>query len=115
MSYAINATNNGWRSIDSENDLLLGETYSELEPELIIPFAPNQKEFIKDIQFALGGIINANALAVAYPLFLGAIQNNDWDDVQILIIDAKNKSVITTDQYNSIKLVAAKNNIPISL
>ncbi|MGL4756288.1 MAG: hypothetical protein ACRCXB_28375 [Aeromonadaceae bacterium] len=41
MSYAINATGTGWRSIDSADDLLQGETFSETEPvlELVLTYA----------------------------------------------------------------------------
>lgn len=35
MPYAINSTNTGWRAVDSEADLLQGETYSETQPVLV--------------------------------------------------------------------------------
>jgi hypothetical protein len=35
MPYAINATNNGWRSINGESDILSGETYSATIPVLV--------------------------------------------------------------------------------
>ena len=34
MPYAINPTNDGWRSINSEADLLAGETFSATQPVL---------------------------------------------------------------------------------
>ena len=34
MPYAINSTKSSWRCIDSEDDLLPGETYSESQPVL---------------------------------------------------------------------------------
>ena len=37
MSYAINSTNTGWRSINSIDDLLDGEVISESQPELVPP------------------------------------------------------------------------------
>jgi hypothetical protein len=40
MSYAINSTNTGWRAINSQDDLLPGETYSETHPQLVIPVGP---------------------------------------------------------------------------
>lgn len=36
MSYAINAQGTGWRAVNSEDDLLPGETYSETQPELSV-------------------------------------------------------------------------------
>ena len=35
--YAINSTQNGWRSINSVDDLLEGETYSDTQPLLPVP------------------------------------------------------------------------------
>jgi hypothetical protein len=40
MSYAINSTNTSWRAINSQEDLLPGETYSETQPQLVIPVGP---------------------------------------------------------------------------
>lgn len=34
MGYAINSTRTGWRAVDSEADLLTGETYSATQPVL---------------------------------------------------------------------------------
>ena len=36
MPYAINASDTGWRAIDTENDLLDGETFSFNEPILTV-------------------------------------------------------------------------------
>lgn len=38
MGYAINSTNTGWRAVESEADLMAGETYSATEP--VLPPAP---------------------------------------------------------------------------
>lgn len=42
MTYAINSTNTGWRAINSVDDLLEGETYSEVQPAPIGPNAADQ-------------------------------------------------------------------------
>ena len=42
MSYAINSTNTGWRSINSAEDLLEGETFSDVQPAPIEPSAADQ-------------------------------------------------------------------------
>ena len=34
MTYAINATKDGWRAVNSQDDLLPGETFSETQPVL---------------------------------------------------------------------------------
>ena len=46
MSYAINATNDGWRAINSESDLLTGETYSDTQPVL----APSPAQLLAGFQ-----------------------------------------------------------------
>lgn len=75
----------------------------------------NVSQFMIDIKSALGGIIGYNNLVMSYPLLSIAIQSGDWFDVQLLLIDAKTKLTITTQQYSEIFLSAIVNNIPIIL
>ena len=75
----------------------------------------NVPQFIADVKSALGGILGANKIAVAYPLFFAAVQALDWSDVQAIILDAKATSTITSDEYTAIKESTATNNIPIIL
>lgn len=51
MSYAVRA-DGGWRAVNSQNDLLEGETYSETQPP--IPAQPNPR--IAEIDSLLAGI-----------------------------------------------------------
>lgn len=71
--------------------------------------------FEKAIKSAVGGILGANALAVAYPLFFAALQEQAWEDVQAMLVDAKSKGVIAAPQYDAIKAAAAQFNIPVTL
>ena len=64
---------------------------------------------------ALGGIIGANAIAVAYPLFFTALDTKQWNDVDALLEDAKSKSLLTDEQYAGIQVLATEFNIPITL
>ncbi|MFA6076365.1 MAG: hypothetical protein WC778_11110, partial [Negativicutes bacterium] len=45
---------------------------------------PNPSGFIQAIKNGLGGIVAANSVAVAYPLFFAAVQEQHWPDVQAL-------------------------------
>lgn len=81
----------------------------------ITPPRPNLTKFIQDIKIGVGGIINANGLATAYPLFFSAIQLAEWFDVELLITDAFDNAIINTEQFNAIKSAAVENNIPIYL
>lgn len=74
-----------------------------------------QNSFIQGVKTALGGIIATNELASSYPLLYPAIQNGAWADVEALIKDAKQKGVITIQQYDSIKTVSINCNLPITL
>ena len=76
---------------------------------------PNPTSFTAAVKSAVGGILGANTLMVAYPAFFPAIQSNDWQGVQDLIIEAQSKSVITPAQYQAIKAAAQATNIPLSL
>ena len=53
MSYAINAANDGWRAINSETDLLVGETYSDTQPVLTPSLVQMLSEFQQSAQTAL--------------------------------------------------------------
>lgn len=80
----------------------------------ITPF-PNITGFQNDIKTAFGGIVGANALAVAYPLFMDTLQQSAWYDLSMLITDAQSKGVINPAQYAAFKTSATNNNIPITL
>jgi hypothetical protein len=87
-------------------------------PPAIIPVVsttPNPSGFIQAIKNGLGGIVAANSVAVAYPLFFAAVQEQHWPDVQALLVDAKTKNLLTTQQYADIKTAAATFNIPVTL
>ena len=81
----------------------------------IIASQPNPIGFITAIKVALGGIILANTIAKEYPLFFSSIISSDWTDVQIMLLDAKDKLIVTKQQYDDIKTYATSNNIPITL
>ena len=88
--------------------------------DTILPCPPqppqaNPPGFQMAVKTALGGIIGANALMVAYPAFLPALEQAQWLDLQALIIDANTTAKITSVQYASIKSAATANNIPIVL
>ena len=76
---------------------------------------PNPAAFNAAIKTGVGGIIEANTLSVAYPLFFATIEQQNWTDVQALILDAQSKAVITAEQYAAIKAAAASFNIPVIL
>lgn len=76
---------------------------------------PDPAGFEQAIKSAVGGILGANALAVAYPLFFGALQDQAWDDVQSMLVDASDQSAITATQYEAIKAATAQFNIPLTL
>lgn len=80
-----------------------------------MPPIPDPAAFEQSLKSAIGGILAANTLAVAYPLFFGSIQSQAWDDVQAMLVDAKAKSAITAAQYKAIKAAATQCNIPITL
>jgi len=115
MSYAIRNDGLGWHAVNGANDCAADETFSESQPISTPQIIADANGFAQSVKLALGGIIGANALAVSYPLFNQAVQEQNWSDVQELIIDAKTKSVLSTSQYIAIKTAAANNNIPITL
>lgn len=61
------------------------------------------------------GIISANALTREYPLFFTEIQNGEWSDAGLLIIDAHSRVIITDEQYAFIKDALIAYAIPLSL
>jgi len=75
----------------------------------------NAPGFISACKTAMGGIVGANALMVAYPAFFPAVQSAAWPDVQALILDAQTKGAITATQYAAFKAAATANNIPVTL
>lgn len=79
------------------------------------PPQPSPFGFQNAVKIALGGIIGANALMVAYPAFLPALEQAQWTDLQALIIDANTTAKITAAQYAAIKAAATANNIPVTL
>jgi hypothetical protein len=97
--------------------LITNEEAATIQAEYLasLPGIPDVQGFTQALKTALGGIIGANAIAVAYPLFFTALQTSEWDDVQALLIDAKTKTLLTTDQYAEIKTLAETYNIPINL
>jgi hypothetical protein len=80
-----------------------------------LPPKADVRGFINALKAGQGGIVNANKLARAYPLFYSALENGAFDDVQALIIDAHTTAVLTDAQYASFKQAAAANYIPITL
>ncbi len=56
-----------------------------------------------------------NALAKQYPLFVLAIRDANWADVQAAIVDANSKLLLTAAQYAGIKQAALDNHLPIVL
>ena len=70
--------------------------------------------FAESVKDTLGGIVGISNLPSA-ALFFAAVQTQNWVDTMALIQDAKNKSVITADQYAAIKSAASQFNIPIIL
>lgn len=91
------------------------QAQQEAAKQAVLAAQPNAPAFEQAIKPALGGILAANALAVAYPLFFGALQNRAWEDVETMLVDAKSKSVIIAAQYNAIKNAATQFNIPLTL
>lgn len=79
------------------------------------PPLPDGNGFIGDIKTALGGIVGANALMMAYPAFLPAIQQMVWADAQVLILDAHQKGVLSDPAYAAFKSAAAAHHIPVVL
>ena len=114
MSYAINATNDGWRAVNSETDLLAGETYSDTQPVIVLQPQPNPSGFITACKTAVGGItaVASNPTLGMWSLtFNAAVQAGDWADVQTLVEHAQTSGAITAQQYADIKAAVIANNI----
>lgn len=79
------------------------------------PPQPNGRGFSQAIKSAFGGIKQSNILARKYPLLHPALNEQNWPDVQDLIIDALQSNTITQAQYDAIKAIAATYNIPVTL
>lgn len=71
--------------------------------------------FTQACKTAAGGIVAANTLAKAYPLFFAAIEQQQWADVQTLIIDAHGDATLNDVDYAAFKAAAVTYNIPITL
>jgi len=80
----------------------------------VVATYPQPTAFAESVKDALGGIVGISNLPSA-ALFFAAVQTQTWVDTMALIQDAKNKSVISADQYAAIKAAATTFNIPITL
>lgn len=76
--------------------------------------SPDANGFIQAVKSELGGILAISAIPSASLVF-AAIQSQQWADAQVLVIDAKDKAIITLAQYDAIKSAAELFNIPIVL
>lgn len=107
--------------IECTNNPLVSEgwTYSSdvfkepIKPIIIVE--PDGAGFLQAVKTGIGGIIAANRLAVAYPLYFATIMTAEWADLEALTIDAKARVILTAEQYEEIKVLAAHYNIPINL
>lgn len=115
MGYAVRNDGLGWRSVNSQADCTISETYSLTQPVLNLPPVSDGVGFVQAVKTAMGGIVPSNVLAAKYPLFFDAVSAANWPDVQSLIIDANTNGVINSTQYTAIKSAATKYNIPITL
>ena len=113
--------NSASRTLDNgnfESRLIIAIPEDELATALpadpVIP-SPNGASFIASVKIAMGGILGSNALMAAYPAFLPAVQQSDWEGVQELILDAQTRAIINPTQYQSIKAAALSNAIPLTL
>lgn len=114
MSYAVRKDGLGWRAVGGAADIAVDEDFSATQPVLILPPAPDVDGFIQAVKVGLGGIVAVNSLATLYPLFFPAAQAQNWADVNLLLLDAKTKTVITLAQYNAILNLAVTYNIPLN-
>jgi hypothetical protein len=77
--------------------------------------SPNKSGFVLALKAAMGGILGANALMVAYPSFMQAVTDGYWSDVQTLILDAHTKGLINPTQYTAFQAAVTANHIPVVL
>jgi hypothetical protein len=71
---------------------------------------PDPQGFAQAIKVGVGGIVEANALAVAYPLFFDAVSLGNWPDVTALILDAQQKGILSPSQYAEFQAAAQQFN-----
>jgi hypothetical protein len=109
---SVNASDNLTSAIFA--DCLAGK-YGTIAAYVAPVATPNAVAFEQAVKVAVGGIIAANALMVAYPAFWPAVASSTWGDVQKLLKDALSKNIINQTQYNAIKADATTYHIPISL
>lgn len=110
--YAINQTNTGFRAINSQADLLAGETLSNTQPVLNNTL-PDVSGFIAAL-LAIINIVQA-ANITGSSLMFSALQAGNWQGASDLIENALKLTQITTAQHEAIKAAALTFNIPITL
>lgn len=91
---------------------------SEVTPEqyaALLPAIPDPGGFLVELKSAVGGVVQANQLSRAYPLFQTAVQQRMFTDVSALVVDAKNTQVLSQQQYDTIKQLATKYRLPLVL
>jgi hypothetical protein len=59
--------------------------------------------------------LTLNTLLTAMPLFLWSLRDGSWDVVQALVEQAHTSLLITTDQYNNIRLAGIEAATPMTL
>ena len=79
-------------------------------PPLPVVPRPDPQGFAQAIKVGVGGIVEANALAVAYPLFFDAVSLGNWPDVTALILDAQQKGILSPSQYAEFQAAAQQFN-----
>lgn len=114
MSYAINKQG-GIRSVNSIADVLSGETFSTSVPVMSAPSHPDIAGFKADMVAVLGGIVAANNLLKAYPVFLTSLADMNWLNVKALVVDALSTGAITPQQYADFQAAFTANHIPVTL
>lgn len=84
MGYAINSEQTGWRYVESEADVVLGETYSEAQPILQVQQTPewmlNRRANYPEVDKALNsiwGAMDANIIPKAEPWYSDRKAVND--------------------------------------
>jgi len=103
-------TNAAWQ--DYQAWLADGNTPDPADP--IAP-QPDPAGFMEAVKAALGGVVGANALARAYPLFLPALQQSNWVDLTALIVDAHTHGLLSDQTYAGFGALATQYNIPVTL
>jgi len=88
---------------------------TQAQVDAVLAPGPDVPGFISDLKAAMNGIVAANALAKAYPLFYPALDTGQFADAQALIIDAHATGVLSDLQYGAFQQLAAKHHLPITL